>query len=149
MSESRRYAVACLPGDGIGPEVIAETRKVIEAAASRHAFGVEWTDYPFGAGHYLKTGEKLAPPEVAEIRDVLVGHLDDLYAFYGAERGSRVARKHIAWYTKGLKNSALFRARMNQLQTSREQLDAVRGFFDGLAERSQRLEYDEEVALAA
>ena len=99
--------------------------------------------------HYLKTGEKLAPPEVAEIRDVLLGHLDDLYAFYGAERGSRVARKHIAWYTKGLKNSALFRARMNQLQTSREQLDAVRGFFDGLAERSQRLEYDEEVALAA
>ncbi|NJD87647.1 MAG: tRNA dihydrouridine synthase DusB [Betaproteobacteria bacterium] len=99
--------------------------------------------------HYLKTGEKLASPEVAEIRDVLLGHLDDLYAFYGAERGSRVARKHIAWYTKGLKNSASFRARMNQLQTSREQLDAVRGFFDGLAERSQRLEYDEEVALAA
>ncbi len=99
--------------------------------------------------HYLKTGEKLAPPEVAEIRDVLVGHLDDLYAFYGAERGSRVARKHIAWYTKGLKNSAMFRARMNQLQTSREQLDAVRGFFDGLAERTERLEYDEEVALAA
>jgi len=99
--------------------------------------------------HYLKTGEKLAPPEVAEIRDVLLGHLDDLYAFYGAERGSRVARKHIAWYTKGLKNSASFRARMNQLQTSREQLEAVRGFFDGLAERSERLEYDEEVALAA
>ena len=99
--------------------------------------------------HYLKTGEKLASPEVAEIRDVLLGHLDDLYAFYGAERGSRVARKHIAWYTKGLKNSASFRARMNQLQTSREQLDAVRGFFDGLAERSERLEYDEEVALAA
>ena len=99
--------------------------------------------------HYLKIGEKLAPPEVAEIRDVLLGHLDDLYSFYGAERGSRVARKHIAWYTKGLKNSAAFRARMNQLQTSREQLDAVRGFFDGLAERSERLEYDEEVALAA
>ncbi len=99
--------------------------------------------------HFLRTGAKLAPPEVSEIRDVLLGHLDDLYAFYGAERGSRVARKHIAWYTKGLRNSALFRARMNQLDTSEEQLAAVRLFFDGLAERSERLEYDDEVALAA
>ncbi len=99
--------------------------------------------------HFLRTGAKLAPPEVTEIRDVLLGHLDDLYAFYGAERGSRVARKHIAWYTKGLRNSALFRARMNQLDTSEEQLAAVRLFFDGLAERSERLEYDDEVALAA
>ena len=99
--------------------------------------------------HYLRTGEKLAPPEVAEIREVLLGHLDDLYAFYGVERGSRMARKHIAWYTRGLKNSALFRARMNQLQTSNEQLDAVRLFFDALSARSERLEYIDEVALAA
>jgi tRNA-dihydrouridine synthase B len=99
--------------------------------------------------HYLKTGEKLAPPEVAEIREVLLGHLHDLYAFYGIERGSRVARKHIAWYTKGLRNSALFRARMNQLQSATEQLAAVGLYFDGLAEQSARLEYVEEVALAA
>ena len=99
--------------------------------------------------HYLKTGEKLAPPEVEEIREVLVGHMDDLYSFYGVERGSRVARKHIAWYTKGLKNSALFRARMNQLQSAAEQLEAIRLFFDGLSERSPRLEYDDEVPLAA
>ena len=99
--------------------------------------------------HFLETGTKLPPPETAEIRDVLLGHLDDLYAFYGVERGSRVARKHIAWYTKGLKNSALFRARMNQLQTAGEQLAAVRLFFDGLCARSLRLEYDDEVALAA
>jgi tRNA-dihydrouridine synthase B len=99
--------------------------------------------------HYLKTGGKLAPPEVAEIREVLLGHLDDLYAFYGVERGSRVARKHIAWYTKGLRNSALFRARMNQLQSAAEQLDAVRLFFDGLSELSPRLEYVDEVPLAA
>jgi tRNA-dihydrouridine synthase B len=99
--------------------------------------------------HYLKTGEKLAAPEVAEIREVLLGHLDDLYGFYGVERGSRVARKHIAWYTKGLRNSALFRARMNQLQSAAEQLDAVRLFFDGLSELSPRLEYVDEVPLAA
>ncbi len=100
--------------------------------------------------HYLATGAKLAPPGVAEIRVVLVGHLHELYAFYGAERGARVARKHIGWYTKGLRNSAVFRARMNTLETAEAQLAAVTRFFDELAERSAQLEYDdEEVALAA
>jgi tRNA-dihydrouridine synthase B len=99
--------------------------------------------------HYLATGEHLPPPEVAEIRDVLLEHLHDLYAFYGVERGARVARKHIGWYTKGLRNSAVFRARMNQIETAPAQLEAVAHFFDGLLGVSQRLEYQEEVALAA
>jgi len=100
--------------------------------------------------HYLDTGLHLPPPDVAEIRAVMVEHLHDLYAFYGMERGTRVARKHIGWYTKGLKNSAVFRARMNTLETAQLQLEAVARFFDELTERSPRLEYDEEeVALAA
>jgi tRNA-dihydrouridine synthase B len=100
--------------------------------------------------HFLATGRHLPPPEVAEIRDVLVEHLNDLYAFYGIERGVRVARKHIGWYTKGLRNSAVFRARMNTIETAAEQLEAVRHFFEELLGRSCRLEYDqEEVAIAA
>ncbi len=99
--------------------------------------------------HFLETGTHLPPPDVAEIREVLVGHLHDLYAFYGTERGTRVARKHISWYTKGLKNSAVFRARMNTLENAGTQLAAVDEFFSGLLAHSARLEYDEEVALAA
>ncbi len=99
--------------------------------------------------HFLETGTRLAPPAVGEIREVLVGHLHDLYAFYGYERGVRVARKHISWYTKGLKNSAVFRARMNTLETAEQQLAAVSRFFDELNAHSRSLEYDEEVALAA
>ncbi len=100
--------------------------------------------------HYLQHGTKLPPPSVTEIRDVLIGHLHDLYAFYGYERGSRVARKHIGWYTKGLKNSAVFRARMNTLDNAEMQLAAVAAFFDELLAHSARLEYEtEEVALAA
>jgi tRNA-dihydrouridine synthase B len=100
--------------------------------------------------HYLQTGAKLAPPSVAEIRDVLAAHLHDLYAFYGYERGARVARKHIGWYTKGLKNSAVFRARMNTLENAELQIAAVAAFFDELLAHSARLEYEpEEVALAA
>lgn len=99
--------------------------------------------------HYLRTGETLPPPEVSEIRAVMLQHLEDLYVFYGTERGTRVARKHIAWYTKGLKHSALFRARMNELETAAEQVEAIGRFFDSLSEASPRLEYDDEVALAA
>jgi tRNA-dihydrouridine synthase B len=100
--------------------------------------------------HFLETGEHLPPPEVSEIRDVLIEHLHDLYAFYGMERGARVARKHIAWYTKGLRNSAVFRARMNQLESASDQLAAVAEFFDAQLGMSARLEYDnEEVPLAA
>ncbi len=99
--------------------------------------------------HFLETETHLPPPDVTEIREVLVGHLHDLYAFYGTERGTRVARKHISWYTKGLKNSAVFRARMNTLENAETQLAAVDEFFGGLLSRSARLEYDEEVALAA
>ena len=60
-----------------------------------------------------------------------------------------MARKHISWYTKGLKNSAVFRARMNTLETAEMQLAAVASFFGELLAHSARLEYDEEVALAA
>jgi tRNA-dihydrouridine synthase B len=100
--------------------------------------------------HYLETGRKLPPPEVAEIREVLFAHVHDLYSFYGIERGVRVARKHIGWYTKGLKNSAVFRARMNTLETAQLQLEAIARFFGELQDRSRELEYDDsEVALAA
>jgi tRNA-dihydrouridine synthase B len=96
--------------------------------------------------HYLETGERLPPPEVAEIHRVLVGHLYDLYAFYGEQTGVRVARKHISWYTKGLAGSAAFRHAMNQLQTCGEQIAAVNAFFDELSERDRRLQYIEELA---
>lgn len=93
--------------------------------------------------HFLATGEKLPPPLVSEIREVLIAHLHDLHAFYGLERGVKVARKHISWYTKGLAGSASFRHRMNRLETCEEQLEAVEQFFDELACGYQRLRYME------
>jgi tRNA-dihydrouridine synthase B len=110
----------------------------------RAAQGRPWM---FGeVSHYLKTGERLPPPEVAEIHRVLVAHLRDLYEFYGEHIGVRVARKHISWYTKGLAGSAAFRQAMNQLQTAAEQLAAVDEFFAQLASRGRHLTYIEELA---
>jgi tRNA-dihydrouridine synthase B len=96
--------------------------------------------------HYLRTGEDLPPPEVAEIHRVLRAHLEALYDFYGEGTGVRVARKHISWYTKGLAGSAAFRHHMNQLQTATEQREAVDRFFGQLAAQGRYLAYTEELA---
>ncbi len=91
--------------------------------------------------HYLKTGEHLPAPEVSEIHQLLLEHLDALYRFYGELTGLRMARKHIAWYTKGLADSASFRHAMNQLESTHAQVAAVNDFFQRTAERGRRLVY--------
>ena len=96
--------------------------------------------------HYLQTGEHMPAPEVEEIRSVMLEHLHDLYEFYGELTGMRVARKHISWYTKGLKDSAQFRHQMNQLQSIPEQLAAIEAFFDHLHQQDHRLQYAPEHA---
>jgi tRNA-dihydrouridine synthase B len=96
--------------------------------------------------HYLKTGEHLPLPEVAEIHRIMILHVHDLYSFYGEHTGLRVARKHISWYTKGLAGSAAFRHAMNQLQTCSEQIAAINDFFGELANHGGRLAYVEELA---
>lgn len=61
------YKVSVIPGDGIGPEVIAEGVKVIDAASEVYNFEVEWVYYPFGADHYLATGELLSEESLKEL----------------------------------------------------------------------------------
>ncbi|MDO9012589.1 MAG: tRNA dihydrouridine synthase DusB [Gallionella sp.] len=91
--------------------------------------------------YFLKTGEHLPAPEVGEIHRVLLGHVNELYAFYGEHTGLRVARKHISWYTKGLVGSAHFRHQMNRLENPEEQLAAVNEFFAEQAQRGLQLRY--------
>lgn len=52
----KTYSIALIPGDGIGPEVIREGVKVVNAAAAAEGFQLEYTEYPYGAEYYLKTG---------------------------------------------------------------------------------------------
>lgn len=74
------YKVPVIAGDGIGPEVVAEGRKVVEAAQDVYNFDVEWIDMPFGADHYLKTGETISEAslkELAKYRAIFLGSLGD------------------------------------------------------------------------
>ncbi|HAF44301.1 MAG TPA: tRNA dihydrouridine synthase DusB, partial [Gallionellaceae bacterium] len=96
--------------------------------------------------YFLNTGEHLPAPEIAGIRQVLAGHVEELYDFYGEHTGLRVARKHISWYTKGLPGSAVFRHRMNQLESVDEQARAVQEFFEEQKAGSERLLYERDAA---
>ena len=83
--------------------------------------------------HYLATGEILPEPGVAEVRDILLGHLRHLHAFYGEISGVRIARKHLGWYAKDRPENAAFRAVVNRAETAEEQLRLTRDYFDALA----------------
>lgn len=85
--------------------------------------------------HFLATGRLLPEPGPAEICRILTGHLENLYAFYGEYTGVRVARKHIAWYSKGQRDGNAFRAEVNGLESAAGQLACVREFFNRRAER--------------
>jgi tRNA-dihydrouridine synthase B len=92
--------------------------------------------------HFLTTGELLAPPSVAEVRDIMTTHLCNLHDFYGEEAGVRVARKHIGWYAKDRPGAAAFWTTVVKLDTAAEQLAVVRDYFDHLARQSeQRISY--------
>jgi 3-isopropylmalate dehydrogenase len=64
----RTYTVAHLPGDGIGPEVTAVARDLVDQAAKRHGFTVDWQHCPLGAEHYLSTGEVLSDDTLDALR---------------------------------------------------------------------------------
>lgn len=85
--------------------------------------------------HFLDKGELLPEPEVTEIKQVLIEHLENLYDFYGDFTGVRMARKHIAWYSKGLRNGNSFRQEMNQLEQPQQQLRFTRDFFEQIQEQ--------------
>jgi len=67
----------------------------------------------------------------------LLGHLDNLYAFYGEFTGVRVARKHISWYSKGQSHGGAFRDAVCRVNTIDEQLSMTHEFFERLLEKEE------------
>lgn len=82
--------------------------------------------------HFLATGERLAPPSLVDIRNILLGHLEALHAFYGEVSGVRIARKHLGWYAKDRPENAAFRHVVNRAETADGQLRLTRDYFDAL-----------------
>lgn len=76
------HKIAVVPGDGTGPEVVAEGLKVLDAAAQKTGFKYETTIYDFGGKRYLATGETLPPNAIDELKEYdaiflgAIGHPD-------------------------------------------------------------------------
>ena len=89
--------------------------------------------------HFMDTGQRLAPPLVAEVRQLALAHLLDHYALYGEFLGVRSARKHIGWYVASLPGGEEFRQRMNRIEDCELQLAAVTDYFAQLSQSMDRL----------
>jgi len=122
-------------GDIDSPE---KARAVLDATGAdaimigRAAQGRPWIFREIA--HFLETGEHLPAPEVQQAKAWLLEHLNDHYALYGEYAGVRSARKHIGWAVRRLPGGEAFRARMNLIEDLDAQVNAVRDWFDALAD---------------
>ncbi len=127
-------------GDITSPE---KARDVLAATGAdaimigRAAQGRPWIFREIG--HFLATGEHLAPPLVAEVRRLLLDHLQDHYSLYGELTGVRCARKHIAWYLRALPGGEALRAHINTVEDCTTQWQAVADYLDALGQQMDRL----------
>ncbi len=72
----KSYNIAVIPGDGTGPEVVREGKKVLSAAASKFGFKLNFEEFDFGGERYLRTGEVLpesAPEQLKKFDSILLG----------------------------------------------------------------------------
>jgi 3-isopropylmalate dehydrogenase len=72
--------VGVIPGDGIGPEVVREAMKVIDAVTERRGIDLDFEEFPLGAGHYLRTGEVLSEETIRRLEGkaaILLGAMGD------------------------------------------------------------------------
>jgi tRNA-dihydrouridine synthase B len=84
---------------------------------------------------WLKNRRRSPDPPVSRQLEIVLGHYEDMLTHYGSEVGSRIARKHIAWYSKGFPGSAEFRAAVNQTIEIARVTDLIRTFYEPLMAR--------------
>ena len=123
-------------GDVTRPE---DARRLLDQSGAdgvmigRGTYGRPW--FLGQVRHYLETGQILEDPPLEVRLSVLLEHYEDMLSHYDHEHGLRVARKHLAWYSKGLPRSAEFRARIMELTDAAEVIDNIHRFYAPLLER--------------
>ncbi|NVD05427.1 tRNA dihydrouridine synthase DusB [Vibrio sp. JPW-9-11-11] len=80
--------------------------------------------------HFLENGTTMPALPLAEVKDILLGHVRALHTFYGEYLGPRIARKHVGWYLKEHEQASEFRRTFNALDAAPLQLEALEEYFD-------------------
>jgi tRNA-dihydrouridine synthase B len=123
-------------GDILGPLDAAEALRRSGADGvmiGRGCYGRPWL--PRMVAEYLETGDEPAEPDLAAQMATLLEHYEGMLAHHGRDPGMRLARKHVAWYSKGLPGSAEFRAEVNRLADADVVVSLIRRFYEPLVER--------------
>ena len=148
--DGERYALQLIPsgilyehvipvianGDIVTEEDAAEALRRSGAdgvMVGRGCYGRPW--FPAHVAHFLRTGAKLPEPALAAQKAVLLAHYEGMLSHFGAVPGMRLARKHLAWYSRGLPGSAEFRAAVTRLDEVAAVRALVDAFFDPLIDR--------------
>jgi tRNA-dihydrouridine synthase B len=84
------------------------------------------------------SGTSVAPPALAEVRAIMISHLEALYSFYGESQGVRVARKHLGWYCRLHREVGHLPFELLTTGSAREQLSLAGAFLSGLIGQTAR-----------
>lgn len=95
----------------------------------RGAYGRPW--FPAQVAAHLRGGF-VADPSLAEQKAILLEHYDAILAHFGVQPGLRLARKHVAWYSRGLYGSAEFRAAVMRCDDVPSVLALIDAYYDPL-----------------
>ncbi len=98
----------------------------------RGAYGRPW--FIKQAYDYIATGTIENDPTLKQQLDIILEHFEDILQLYGVEGGVKIARKHLGWYSKGLKDSAEYRVHVNQTECPTQMRSLVRDFYNQHAE---------------
>lgn len=93
----------------------------------RGTYGRPW--FPGQVQHYLSEGGALPDPSLEDQLETVLTHYEDILEHYGTNAGVRIARKHIGWYSKGLRDSADFRSQVNQMADPEQVKALIRDFY--------------------
>jgi len=114
-------------------DIAAVDRALQESGADgvmigRGAYGRPW--FLRQVIDYLKTGILPPPPPLLEQKQLMLEHMAAMLEHYGLHAGLKIARKHIGWYSKGLPQSAEFRAAINREETAETVYAMIDRFYD-------------------
>jgi tRNA-dihydrouridine synthase B len=98
----------------------------------RGAYGRPW--FIRQVMEFLRTGRQVSDPSIEIQMETVLAHFEDMLLHYGVDTGVRMARKHVAWYSKGLPGSAEFRAEVNQQADAERVRTLIRRFYEPLLE---------------
>jgi tRNA-dihydrouridine synthase B len=118
-------------GDISTPEKSLEVLRLTHADALMIGRGAQGRPWIFRElGQILNDEASITPVEKNELRDTMLDHLNDLHRFYGDTTGVRMARKHLTWYCKNLRNADDFRFQVVRVESASEQLRLTEEYFD-------------------